>query len=216
MIRRLLLDARGASAAEFALVLPLLMILTLGTIDAGRYFWELSRAKKATQYGVRIASVTDPIEGAIATESYIGKANGAGILRQGDIVPAALVPTVVCTHDGTNPSCAGWSGNAASSVDTGTGNAFEQVHERMEAIFPAIELENVVIRYEGSGLGYAGDPHGPDAVPLVTVELRNLQFRPITAFLLASLTLPNVGSSLTGEDMATHAAPSTGTASQSN
>ncbi|WP_265528360.1 TadE/TadG family type IV pilus assembly protein [Sphingomicrobium marinum] len=213
MIRRILLDARGASAAEFALVLPLLMILTLGTIDAGRYFWELSRAKKATQYGVRIAAVTDPVEGAIATESYIGKANGSGILRQGDIIPAALVPTVTCTHDGTNPSCTGWTGTDASSVDTGADNPFEQIYDRMEVMFPGIAIENVVIRYEGSGVGYAGDPHGPDAVPLITVELQNQQFRPITAFLLASLNLPSVGSSLTAEDAATH---NTGWGSQSN
>ena len=33
----LLRDRRGASAAEFGLVLPLLVILLLGLIDAGRF-----------------------------------------------------------------------------------------------------------------------------------------------------------------------------------
>lgn len=202
MIRRFLSDTRGASAAEFALVLPLLMILTLGTIDAGRYFWELSRAKKATQYGVRIAAVTEPVERAFVDASFIGVANGGGILRQGDIVPAAVVPTVECTStSGGAVTCTGW-GTGTNVV----GANFTEIYNRMDVVFPAIEPENVVIRYEGSGVGYAGDPHGPDAVPLVTVELRNLQFRPITAFLLASLTLPNVGSSLTGEDSASHTA----------
>ena len=42
--RHLLRDEGGASAAEFALVLPLLLILLFGTIDVGRYVWSLSQA----------------------------------------------------------------------------------------------------------------------------------------------------------------------------
>ena len=39
-IKRLLRNRSGASAAEFGLVLPLLIILLLGIIDAGRFIWD--------------------------------------------------------------------------------------------------------------------------------------------------------------------------------
>jgi Flp pilus assembly protein TadG len=37
MIRRLLQDRSGSSAAEFAMVLPLLLVLLFGLIDTGRF-----------------------------------------------------------------------------------------------------------------------------------------------------------------------------------
>ena len=60
-VRRLLNSEGAASAAEFALVLPLLLLLLFGIIDAGRFMWECNRAEKATQMGVRFAVVTDPV-----------------------------------------------------------------------------------------------------------------------------------------------------------
>ena len=55
--RCLVADCRGASAAEFSLVLPLLILLLFGIIDAGRLLWEVNRAEKATQMGARYAIV---------------------------------------------------------------------------------------------------------------------------------------------------------------
>ena len=69
----LIRDERGASAAEFALVLPLLLLLLFGIIDAGRLAWEFNRAEKATQVGARVAVVTDPIPGASRRPAMSGK-----------------------------------------------------------------------------------------------------------------------------------------------
>src|SRR3546814_11895431 len=67
-------DQRGA-AAEFALVLPLLLIFVLGTIDIGLYAWRINQAEKATQMGARWAVVNEPLENEIATANFeIGRA----------------------------------------------------------------------------------------------------------------------------------------------
>jgi len=60
-LSHLVRETRGGSAAEFALVLPLLLIFLFGIIDVGRLMWTWNRAEKATQMGVRYAVVTDPV-----------------------------------------------------------------------------------------------------------------------------------------------------------
>ena len=61
MIRRLIQDRTAASGAEFALVLPLLLLLLFGTIDAGRWLWTYNRAEKSLQEAARFAVVTNPM-----------------------------------------------------------------------------------------------------------------------------------------------------------
>ena len=73
IVALLIRDRRGASAAEFALVLPLLILLLFGIIDAGRFMWEINRAEKATQVGARMAVVTDPVSRGLVNHSYVGQ-----------------------------------------------------------------------------------------------------------------------------------------------
>ena len=58
MLRRFRRCVSGATAAEFALVLPLLLMFMLGLIDVGRVMWTMNRAEKATQMGARYAVAT--------------------------------------------------------------------------------------------------------------------------------------------------------------
>ena len=71
----------------------------------------------------------------------------------------------------------------------------------MQAALPDVEAANVQVDYGYSGLGYAGDPNGPDVAPLVTVRLVNLPFRPITLILFGgTISLPDFRAALTLED----------------
>ena len=83
IVRALLTDRRGASAAEFAIVLPLMLILLFGIIDAGRYAYSFNRAEKATQVGARFAVVTTPVAPGLAAFDFTttGVAAGDPILR---------------------------------------------------------------------------------------------------------------------------------------
>jgi Flp pilus assembly protein TadG len=180
---------RGASAAEFAMVLPLLILFLFGIIDVGRFMWELNRAEKATQMGVRYAVVSDPVANVINAD-FVNTYNLVG----GDPVPAAVFTSAVCTNAGNctvTGSASGASGRNAA--------AFTNVVSWMQNFYPLIQPANVRITYENVGLGYAGDPTGPDMAPLTTVELRNLTFDPLILF-GGSVDLPPVKASLTLED----------------
>lgn len=188
--RRLRHDRRGATAAEFALVLPLLLVFLLGMIDAGRFMWEYNRLEKATQVGVRVATVTDAISGGLAAASYLG----VGGLTQGDLIPASALGTLTCSR--TACTCVGTC-PAAGTINSA---AFDIIVTRMRYMKPDIAAANVRVEYRGSGLGYAGDPNGMEVSPLVTVRVTGLIFRPITTFLLATFTMPDLSSTLTAED----------------
>ena len=199
-IRSLARNDIGASAAEFALVLPVFIVLLLGIIDGGRFLWEYNRAEKATQAGARFAVVSDPIPGGLAAANYVG----VGTLTQGDVIPASAFGKISCTWaSGANPVCCNPSTACATpypAVGTINTAAFTGVVTRMRGMKPDIKTSNVIINYEGSGLGYAGDPNGMDVSPLVTVELTGLAFRPILFLSQIGVTMPDFRTTLTAED----------------
>lgn len=186
-------DCRGASAAEFALVLPLLLLSLFGIIDAGRFAWECNQAEKATQVGARVAVVTDPPAEGLTGTDFVG-IDG---LTQGDRIPAGAMPSFTCGSSGCS-SCGGCPSGIPGTFDS---TAFNNIVTRMQYMKPDIGPSNVLIEYSGSGLGYAGDPNGSDIEPLVTVKLQNLKFRPIILFGAASFTMPAFQTTLTAEDL---------------
>lgn len=195
ILSRLLSDQRGA-AAEFALILPLAMLLFLGLIDAGRYLYTVNRAEKATQVGARFAIVTDPVASGLAGFSFVGADVDGVTLTQGDRIPAGALGTISC--NGSSCSCTGCP--TGLNGTTRNAAAFNRLLGRMQDFMPEILPANLVIEYRGSGLGYAGDPNGMDIAPLVTVRLRNMTFTPF--FLLGGIDidLPDFSYTLTMED----------------
>lgn len=202
-VRHLLMDRRGASAAEFALVLPLFLVLLLGIVDAGRLLYELNLIKKATQVGARVAVVTAPVDTSLVTETYVGHDPGTGVLTQGDIIPANALGKIRC--DDTQCVC---TTAPCKGSRTYNGTAFGVIVNRMDAHYEAIDADNVTVSYLGSGLGFAGDPSGPELSPTIEITVNGpnvpdadkLKFQPITTLLFAEFNLPTVRTSMTGED----------------
>jgi hypothetical protein len=204
MMRRLaplLVDRRASSAAEFAMVLPLLLILLLGVIDVGRLMWTWNRAEKATQMGVRYAVATDMVPNGLAAYSFV--VNGG--LTQGDAIPQSAFGGASCLVNAGAVSCSCKSGaTCPSPLVSNSANAltaFNNIVNRMRLFMPEIASSNVTVDYDYSGLGYAGDPNGSDVSPLVRVSLKQLTFRPLLfRFFAGTITLPSFSAALTMED----------------
>lgn len=182
-------------AAEFALVLPLLLLFLLGTIDVGIYAWRLNQAEKATQVGARWAAVTDPLATEIASTSYVNQTVGGVLVEQGDRIPAGALGLLTCTSTActcTSGTCPGTTFDSA---------AFARLSARMKQIYPPIQDSNIRVEYRGSGLGYAGDPNGPDIAPLITVRLIGMTYTSVVLSPFgASVGLPDFAYSMTAED----------------
>jgi hypothetical protein len=209
-VNQLCRSTSGAGAAEFALVLPLFLILLFGIIDAGRFMWEYNEAEKATQVGARTAIVTNVLSSGLRDENYAGQTVGTTTIGPGGRIPAAALGTMVCNSSGCNcnpPEGAGPCPDVGT-FDSATFN--DVLVARMKQIYPEINAANVQVSYSGSGLGFAGSSAASggggsgseqmEISPLVTVKLKDLQFTPITSLLFAQLPMPEFSTTLTAED----------------
>jgi len=185
----LLRCAKAATAAEFGLVLPVLLLFLLGIIDVGRFMWVLNQAEKASQMGVRYAVVSDPVADVINVD-FVDTYGLVG----GDPVPIGTFTSAECSSTG-NCIVTG----TAQAASGRNGAAFTDIVNWMQNFYPAIQAANVWVTYQNVGLGYAGDPTGPDVSPLTTVELRGLSFQPLLLF-GGTVGLPPIRASLTLED----------------
>lgn len=206
-ISQMLSDQYGASAAEFALVLPVALLFLFAIIDGGRFVWNVNQAEKATQMGARFAIVTEPVPTGLTSYSFVGTAG----LTAGAIVPAAAYSkmtcgtlaetapaTCACVIGGTCP----WGATAATTAPANPAvTPFDKIYARIKQFYPDTKRVNVKIEYAPSGLGYAGDPTGADINPVVTVRLQGLTFKPVTTQIFnISTSMPDARYSLTMED----------------
>ena len=197
-------DRRASSAAEFALVLPLLLIFLLGIIDVGRLLWTYNRIEKTTQMGARFAIVTTPIPANLAysSNSAIGLTDTSGhVLVAGDDLTKYVMPTATYTGTAgtTAPTCAPTANcTALGAIATAS---FDAIFNHMKLFLPELQRTNVEVKYSNSGLGYAGDPTGTDFSPVVTVSVTGMTFHPISLALFnTNLSLGTIGAALTMED----------------
>jgi Flp pilus assembly protein TadG len=183
----------GAIGAEFALVSPVLLLFLLGIIDVGRYMWEINQLEKATQIGARWAVVTDMVPTDLASANY-------GLtLGQGASIPPSSFGEAQCEKPSGTVTCT-CTVTPCPALTTFNTAAFDAVVARMAQIAP-VAASNITVTYTNSGLGYAGDPNGPDVAPIVTVRAHDVAFAPLIFELFgASTKLPAESASLTLED----------------
>ncbi len=199
-LRRLARDQRGISSIEFVIVASVFFMLCFGLIDFSRAMWEWNAAAKATHWGVRYAVVNDMVT--IKMREWEG--GGDGGLSAGASIPASVVTgsllgtdTFICTNTGCNGN-----GNTATDFDDIT---FALIVTQMQAIYDKIQPENVIVEYRHIGLGFSGNPIGPDLHPAVTIRLVDLQFVFITPGLtgILDIAMPDFAATMTGEDFRT-------------
>ncbi|MCM3417813.1 TadE/TadG family type IV pilus assembly protein [Sphingopyxis alaskensis] len=196
LLARFARSTGAGPAAEFALVLPLILIFLLGIIDVGRFAWEVNRAEKATQTGARWAAATNMIANGLAGYSF---ATGVDRIPAGTPVPASAFPGISCASNGTTATCTCLG--TCNFPTTADNAAFATLIDRMNDIKPDIAPANVIVEYRNSGLGFSGDPNGPNVAPIISVQLRDLDFVPLTLMLFSgTIDLPDFSYSLTMED----------------
>ncbi len=196
MLYSFLRDER-AIAAEFALVLPVLLIFVIGAIDVGYYAWQINQAEKATQVGARYAAVTNPLATEISTASYVNANVGGTTIIQGDVIPVGALGELTCVSTGCTCTVGPCPGTTLDAT------AFTGLANRMRNVWPRIADTDIEVVYSGSGLGYAGNPNGPDISPIITVRLSNMTYTPLTFTPFdGTVGLPDFAYSLTAEDNA--------------
>jgi TadE-like protein len=169
----------GTTIIEFALTGLLFFTLLFGVIEFTYAMYQWNAASKAMQYGARIAAVSRPLAGGMVSWDPVDDGTVSNPL---DGYPAY---DITCVLNGASVSCT----PAGSVVGTVSADAlYDIVYGRgtnhlngcppnpprlgvgMCHLFSRITPDKIQVRYQNTGLGYAGRPGG--AVPTITVSLR--------------------------------------------
>jgi Flp pilus assembly protein TadG len=74
---------RGTALIEFTLILPLLLVLTVGAVDFGRAFFIKNVLEQSAREGVRLRAVTSSADSALVRERVLQVANSSGVTVSG-------------------------------------------------------------------------------------------------------------------------------------
>jgi Flp pilus assembly protein TadG len=210
-------NENGSTIMEFTIGMMTFFLVLFGVIEFTYGYYQWNSASKAVQLGARIAAVSDPITPGLRT--WTGVTNS---ILPGDPMPAF---DVTCQMNGATVTCTGSPGDVTAAPSAaafqdivyGRGNATSPRtcvnppasprNTGMCNIFNRINSDNIFVRYQNTGLGYAGRPGG--TVPTITVGLRGdnagrLTYTYIfigTLMNFAPVTLPTFSTTVTGEDL---------------
>jgi hypothetical protein len=153
-LNKLLRDVSGSMLVEASLVMPLFLLLAMGTVDVSYMFYEWGLANKAAYVGARTAVVSNPVASNVANVSYTAtELENLGQLCFNSATGNATNPVNCPTASAVCVSGSCSTGNTYSSA------AFTDILTAMQRVFPRIAASNVEITYSTNGLGFVGQPY---------------------------------------------------------
>ena len=207
----LLRDIRGSVLVETTIVLPIFLVLVLGTIDITNMFYEWALANKAAYIGARMAVTSNPVDPDLANLSY----NSTQIENIGQSCLVVSCPSA-------NSVCTGAASGGSCTSGTFQNGAFTSIFDLMRRMFPRLQRQNVTISYQTNGTGVVGqtwegsaDPGNPQfTLPMnVTVSITGMTHQfyfiaPLLQFfgggISATPAIPTFATTLQSEDMFTN------------
>jgi Flp pilus assembly protein TadG len=160
--RRFSSDEAGSTLVEFAIVMPLFLLILFALIDFGRMGFEYVMANKAVQMAARVAVTRPP------ACAGVPEINTRGAVPAGTTPPNfgtnCRAGNTVCAAPAT-VSCFGNTNNATAA----------EIWNTVRVLMPVgAQVSNLHFSYiYTSELGFLGGPY----VPMVNVEIRNLNFQ---------------------------------------
>jgi Flp pilus assembly protein TadG len=202
VLKRLARDTGGSVFVEFTLIFAVFLTVIMGIVEFGLVFWQWNAASKAVQLGGRLAAVSAPVDSSLPNIQCAGGAAAVGTKPHDDFLRICSGATSTCsggTYDAAamNTLVFGRGSNACQDAVVGQLPGMCDIYSR-------VTPQNVIVRYEETGLGFCGRPGGP--VPTITVELTGLTFDWIFMDVLVPgigdvVQLPGLRTTITGEDL---------------
>lgn len=147
---------------EATLIMPLLLLLSLGTAEFGLYLYQWNATSKAAQIGARWAVVNPPVS--------------AGL-------KAALADTAWWLPDTLGKSCRVIACQPAGMYECYSGKEgcdMAPILAQMRRVFPSLQDEDVRVTYEPfpqtGALGFVGRPGGVPVSVTVGIRCREFEF----------------------------------------
>ncbi|KLK92638.1 hypothetical protein AA309_13155 [Microvirga vignae] len=149
---------------EATLIMPLLLLLSLGTAEFGLYLYQWNATSKATQIGARWAVVNPPISAQL----------DADLKSTGWWLPDTLGKS--CRQIACQPA-PGVGYDCHSGVP---GCNMTPILAQMRRVFPSLRDEDVQVTYEpfpqAGALGFVGRPGGVPVSVTVGIRCREFEF----------------------------------------
>ncbi|PVE25657.1 hypothetical protein DC522_04900 [Microvirga sp. KLBC 81] len=179
-IRMTLRDTAGAAMVEMAIVLPLVLLLTVGAIEIGLFLFQANAATKAAQLGARWAVVNQPVSTTLRTD----------LASIGWWVPDTIGESCEIVAGGCKPA----PGTSYICKSGTVGCDFSQIIPQMQRAFPTLQASEVTVTYQTFdsseyALGFVGRPGGPPVRVTVTI-CKRLQFTFLDGFIPAFINPP--------------------------